>query len=38
MTKEALEKEARGYLAEHSEYSEVFGQSFAAAQTTAINV
>ncbi len=28
MTKEELEKEARKYLAEHSEYSKVFGQTF----------
>ena len=30
MTKEELEKEAREYLAEHSEYSEVFEQTFVA--------
>ena len=33
MTKEELEKEAREYLAEHSEYSEVFGQTFVAVDT-----
>ena len=33
MTKEKLEKEAREYLAEHSEYSEVFGQTFVAVDT-----
>ena len=33
MTKEALEKEAREYIAEHSEYSEVFGQTFVAVDT-----
>lgn len=30
MTKEELESRAREYLAEHSEYSEVFGQTFIA--------
>lgn len=33
MTKEELEKEARKYLAEHSEYSEVFGETFVAVDT-----
>ena len=33
MTKEELKKEAREYLAEHSEYSEVFGQTFVAVDT-----
>ena len=33
MSKEELEKEAREYLAEHSEYSEVFGQTFVAIDT-----
>ena len=28
MIREELEKEARKYLAEHSEYSKVFGQTF----------
>ena len=33
MTKEELEKEAREYLAEHSKYSEVFGEFFVAVDT-----
>lgn len=33
MTKEELEKEAREYLAEHSKYSEVFGEFFVAIDT-----
>ncbi len=33
MTKSELEKEAREYLAEHSEYNEVFGQTFVAVDT-----
>ncbi len=33
MTKEKLEKEAREYLAEHSEYSEVFEETFVAVDT-----
>ena len=33
MTKEKLETEAREYLAEHSEYSEAFGQTFVAVDT-----
>lgn len=33
MTKEELEKEAREYIAEHSEYSEVFGETFVAVDT-----
>lgn len=33
MTKEELENKAREYLAEHSEYSEVFGQTFVAVDT-----
>lgn len=33
MIKEELEKEAREYLAEHSKYSEVFGEFFVAVDT-----
>ena len=33
MTKEELEKEAREYLADHSEYSVVFGETFVAVDT-----
>ena len=33
MIKEELEKEAREYLAEHSKYSEVFGETFVAVDT-----
>ena len=33
MIKEELESRAREYLAEHSEYSEVFGQTFVAVDT-----
>lgn len=33
MVKEELEKEAREYIAEHSEYSEVFEQTFVAIDT-----
>ena len=33
MIKEELENRAREYLAEHSEYSEVFGQTFVAVDT-----
>lgn len=33
MTKEELEKEARKYLAEHTKYSEIFGEFFVAVDT-----
>ena len=33
MTEEELEKDAREYLAEHSEYSEVFEETFVAVDT-----
>ena len=33
MTKEELEKEAREYLAEHTKYSEIFGEFFVAIDT-----